>query len=311
MPRRCLTTIVTLAVAAALAPVPTPASAKTAPEAQDAVDAAQAAYEDAQGEADRLAGEVESVRGRTRQLEGEMPAMRERAAGAMRELYKASPDLPIGVALMMRTTDVDGLVSGMSAVEAISDATIGALVSGAGELASGEERLAGLEAELADAREALGDAGDAVDEAESVLRRILDAPPAIEGCEPIDWSMGDDEIVAEWAPRIDAFFEGYPLEGQGETFVRAGIQYGVDPRFSAAITNTESTKGLYMYVGDYNPWGWMGQSFSSWEEAIYAHTEYLACDYYHARLDAATAQTYCPPTWESWLERTLSYAQSI
>ncbi len=55
--------------------------------------------------------------------------------------------------------------------------------------------------------------------------------------------------------RIDAYLAGSPLEGQGVTFATAAWNNGVDPRWSPAISNTESSKGLYC-SGSCNAWGW-------------------------------------------------------
>ena len=107
-----------------------------------------------------------------------------------------------------------------------------------------------------------------------------------------------DAYIATWAERIDAFNAGYPLEGYGRTFAEAAYDYGVDPRFSPAISWVESSKGLYCYRS-HNAWGWGGISWDSWEEAIDAHVRGLARGYGYT-VTVAGAQKYCPPNWEHW-----------
>lgn len=117
----------------------------------------------------------------------------------------------------------------------------------------------------------------------------------------LDWSADKSSFVAQWAPRINAYLAGSPLAGYGELFASSAYDYGVDPRWSPAISCVESTKGAYCFR-PYNAWGWMGRSFSSWEEAIPQHVAYLA-RMYGGYLTPAAAQKYCPPTWEHWYNR--------
>ncbi|MFR9006856.1 MAG: hypothetical protein ACLVKA_10885, partial [Collinsella aerofaciens] len=94
----------------------------------------------------------------------------------------------------------------------------------------------------------------------------------------VNWDVDQASFVAEWAPRIDAYLAGSPLEGQGATFANAAWKYGVDPRFSPAISNTESSKGRHCFR-PHNAWGWGNASWGSWEEAIDAHVSGLARGY--------------------------------
>ncbi len=125
----------------------------------------------------------------------------------------------------------------------------------------------------------------------------------------VDWSLSYDEFIAEWTSRIDAYLEGSPLAGYGSVFAEAAWTYGVDPRWSPAIACIESTKGTYCFRS-YNAWGWLGQSFSSWEEAIPSHVAYLA-RVYGTTLTTAAAQKYCPPTWQDWYNKVAAQMNSI
>ena len=82
-----------------------------------------------------------------------------------------------------------------------------------------------------------------------------------------DWTSDRDAFVAQWAGRINAYLAGSPMAGTGETFAEAAWDYGVDPRWSPAISNTESSKGLYCF-NSCNAWGWGSASWDNWDDAI-------------------------------------------
>ena len=112
-----------------------------------------------------------------------------------------------------------------------------------------------------------------------------------------DSSSSGDSTLDSWAARIDSYLSGTALAGYGRVFAQAALTYGVDPRWSPAIAGIESTWGSYCFLS-YNAWGWMGHSFSSWEEAIWAHVEYLGY-MYGGQLTMEAACTYCDPG-EDW-----------
>lgn len=124
------------------------------------------------------------------------------------------------------------------------------------------------------------------------------APPSNDGA---DWSSDRDSFVNGWAGRIDAYLGGSPLAGQGRTFAEAAWDYGVDPRWSPAISCIESSKGAYCFR-DHNAWGWGSVSWGSWEEAINAHVRGLSRGYGYT-ISVAAAQKYCPPNWSFWYDR--------
>lgn len=130
------------------------------------------------------------------------------------------------------------------------------------------------------------------------------------GLEDVDFSMGKVAFIDEWGTRIDAYLAGSPLAGYGSVFASAAWEYGVDPRFSPAISNTESTKGLNCFF-PYNAWGWMkGGGWSNWNEAIDAHVAGLAEGYGYT-ISVSNAAKYCPPTYLDWYEKTLAEMQKI
>jgi hypothetical protein len=126
---------------------------------------------------------------------------------------------------------------------------------------------------------------------------------ATAGLDPVDWTIGHDAFVNTWAARIDAYLAGSPLEGQGATFAEAAWTYGIDPRVSPAISNTESSKGRVCFLW-HNAWGWGQSSWSSWEEAIDAHVSGLVKGGYGPMITYAGAQRYCPPNYDNWYRNT-------
>lgn len=133
----------------------------------------------------------------------------------------------------------------------------------------------------------------------------VDAPSS----DGADWSSDKESFVNQWAVRIDAYLAGSPMAGQGRTFAEAAWTYGVDPRWSPAISNTESSKGLYCFA-PYNAWGWGSGGWGSWEEAINDHVAGLARGYGYT-ISPEAAQKYCPPNWEHWYNATLAQMNMI
>lgn len=115
-----------------------------------------------------------------------------------------------------------------------------------------------------------------------------------------DWSQDKSSFVSSWAGRLDAYLAGSPLSGHGKTFASAAWDAGIDPRYSAAIAEVESSKGASCYR-PYNAWGWGGVSWGSWEEAIPAHAFGLAAGYGYTVSEEA-AKKYCE-NWQFWYNR--------
>ena len=125
----------------------------------------------------------------------------------------------------------------------------------------------------------------------------------------VDWSSDKQAFVSEWSARIDAYLAGSPLAGQGATFAEAAWEFGVDPRFSPAISTVESSTGRVCFR-PHNAWGWGSSSWGSWEEAIWAHVAGLASGY-GGQLTYAGAQKYCPPNADAWYASVLANMLSI
>lgn len=133
-----------------------------------------------------------------------------------------------------------------------------------------------------------------------------------------NWHATEDEFVAEWAPRLDAYLEGSPLAGQGKNFAKSAWKYCIDPRWSASISTIESGKGS-ICIRPHNAWGWgaadsnpaaLAAEWPSWEAAIDAHARGLSKGYGYT-ITMSGARTYCPPNWLKWYNITLSEMSSI
>ena len=125
----------------------------------------------------------------------------------------------------------------------------------------------------------------------------------------VDMGSDKEAFISEWTKRIDDYLAGSPLAGQGKTFAEAAWEYGVDPRFSPAISTVESSTGRYCFL-PHNAWGWGASSWSSWEEAIWDHVEGLAIGY-GGQLTYAGAHKYCPPNADFWYASVLANMQRI
>ncbi|MDD6785343.1 MAG: CMP-2-keto-3-deoxyoctulosonic acid synthetase [Eggerthellales bacterium] len=118
----------------------------------------------------------------------------------------------------------------------------------------------------------------------------------------VDFSVGQEAFIEEWARRIDNYLAGSPLAGYGNEFAAAAWEYGVDPRFSPAISNTESGKGSNCFL-PHNAWGWGASMWFNWPDAIWAHVKGLS-DGYGYSITYAGAAKYCPPNTDNWYNNT-------
>lgn len=179
------------------------------------------------------------------------------------------------------------------------------------EAIEAEEEAARIAAEEAaraeeEARIAAAEQAKAEQEARAAQESAANAAAMLS---EVDFTVGKEAFITQWTSRIDNYLAGSPLAGYGSTFAEAAWNNGVDPRWSPAISNTESSKGAVCFK-PYNAWGWGSSSWSSWEEAINAHVAGLASVYGYS-ITVANAQKYCPPTYMDWYTKTISQMQMI
>ena len=328
---------ITAALAASvLLPVParaiTTETAATLTETQKKVEESAAAFDEASKNLDELQEQIAKNEARIAEIEQKLPAAQEKASRAMREMYKHSKGSNPLMSFVLNTQSLDALISGMKYMDQVNDANVGAvrdLSDMQAELETEKTKLntAKVQAEaekqtaadaleqaqrLREAAQAQADAEVAAETAalqQAAGANGTSAPAVTPNNSVVNWDMDQASFVAEWAPRIDAYLAGSPLEGQGATFANAAWTYGVDPRFSPAISNTESSKGRHCFR-PHNAWGWGNSSWGSWEEAINAHVSGLARGYGYT-INVAGAQKYCPPNWFNWYNNTLSEMNRI
>ena len=211
----------------------------------------------------------------------------------------------------LHATDLNEFIACLRYIEAASNVGVKTVVELRAEtqlraqeselLATEEEALKG---QIARAEADLQAATIARDEAQRKADMVAATHLVPDGA---DWDAGEEQFIQVWAPRLNAYLSGSPLDGQGETFAKAAWDNHIDPRWSAAISTMESSKGRAC-IRPHNAWGWgaadsnpyaLASEWATWEEAINAHARGLARGYGYT-VSVAGAQTYCPPNWENW-----------
>ncbi|MDR0515193.1 MAG: hypothetical protein LBG81_08570 [Coriobacteriaceae bacterium] len=316
-------------------------------ETQQLIEQSAKEYDEASAHVASLEKQITENEARISELEEELPLQEKRSREAAVALYKMQQEGYSLVDMVLGAQSIQEFLASIEYVTRIQEINvneINRLTSLKNELSATKQSLArnkvDADAEKARAEESLKAAQErreelqrkALEEAlaqEAALQAALQAaaekaaqenqpgdtttpPPPVTTPDPpgnIDWSSDKEAFVNEWAGRIDAYLAGSPLAGQGVTFAEAAWNYGVDPRFSPAISNTESSKGRYCFL-PYNAWGWGSVSWGSWEEAIDAHVRGLARGYGYT-ISVAGAQKYCPPNWEHWYTSTLNQMNTI
>lgn len=290
----------------------------------DDVDDAQAAYDAAIAEYEGYQQQADEVQTRLDELNETLPKARENAADAMRSMYlrnKTNESLDL-ISSIMSSDSLDEAITMLQYdfhLTSASQSKIDDLQKLLDEQTAAKSEL---DAKLEEAQEAVDKAQDALTsakEAKEAAKRAAatsrssgttsSGGAAAAGMEEVDWSVDEETFVSKWAPRIDAYLAGYALEGNGENFARAAYQYGVDPRWSPAISCVESTKGNFCFK-NCNAWGWGGVAWSNWSEAIYDHVAGLAAGYGSFPTQKNSAK-YCPPHSFRWYTRCLEEMAKI
>lgn len=322
--------------ASVLFPVParaiTTETAATLTETQKKVEDSAAALDKAAKNLDALQEQIAQNEARIAELEEKLPEAQDKASRAMREMYKHSKSSNPLMSFVLNTQSLDSLISGMKYMDQVNDANVDAVrelsdmqteleaektklnaakVQAESEKQSAQDALEQAQ-QLREAAQAQADAEAAADAAaleQEAASNGASGPVEAPSNGAVNWDTDQASFIAEWTGRIDAYLAGSPLDGQGVTFATAAWQYGVDPRFSPAISNTESSKGRHCFL-PHNAWGWGSSSWGSWEEAINDHVAGLARGYGYT-ISVAGAKKYCPPNWFNWYNNTLSEMNRI
>ncbi len=321
------------------------AQAETLEELQAKVEQTNSEYDAANQRVTELQTQIAENQARIAEIEKQLPEQRSRAAESIRAMYRMQQGSMGIIDLLLSADSFNDLIAVVQYLEIIqnknSDA-INHLVDLSKELA---ETQSSLNAQMAEAEEQKKAAEDAMNAAistrqalqaelaqqaaaeaaaaEAALREAAGessftnasgnqtetTTPPSPSADNVDWSNDKTSFVSNWGARIDAYLSGSPLAGYGSTFAEAAWAYGVDPRFSPAISAVESSKGRYNFL-PYNAWGWGSVSWSSWEEAIWDHTAGLAAGY-GGRLSVAGAARYNPANPSGWYSAVLTQMEYI
>lgn len=309
---------------------------------QKIIEESSSSYEEAMSKSSELQKTIADNEERISQINESMPKRQEVASAAIRELYSLDKVLGQLINMILGIEDIQSAITNLDYIEHIKNKNLkdlSELRSLKDELDTLQSQLSSqkeeADAAAAEASKALLQAQAAREEAqrkaqEAAERERLEAQEAAEKAareaqaseasndansesttpdgvsqptsDGADWSVDKSVFVSEWAARIDNYLSGSPLSGQGRNFASAAWDYGVDPRWSPAISYTESSKGANCFKS-HNAWGWGSISWDSWEEAIFAHVRGLARGYGYT-ISINAAKKYCPPNWQHWYNVT-------
>jgi len=314
-------------------------------ELQQRVEDTGSTYNEAVQRVETLAAQIAENTEKIAYLEQTIPSQQKKGERAMKALYKMNNDSGSLVNALLGQDDLktflknfeyltviqNGYYSDLAQLKDMQQTLLTAQVQLVADKEEADEQLRIAEQALRDAQaardqaqnEAIARAAAEAEEAaaaiEAARSQELDTDYGHEAVveqanepvvdEAINWSQDKASFVDEWGARIDSYLGGAPLGGYGRVFAEAAWEYGVDPRYSPAISCVESGKGAVCYR-NYNAWGYGGISWSSWEEAIWAHVGGLSRNY-HYTVCVEDAKMYCPPTWESWYSSVLGQINRI
>ncbi len=318
-------------------------------EAQQQVQQCNEDYETATQLLEEINAQIAENEARIEEIEAELPAQREVAGESLCTLYKMQQGSGGLVEMLLNAEDFYDLLSiikYLGVIQSKNTDALNELIALEEELTETRAELKAQQRQAAEQQQAAEEALASAEAARAALEEEIEAQAAAEeaerlaaieaaqaaaatestfttesgtevqisaasssSIESVDWSSEKEAFISEWTSRIDAFLAGSPLAGQGATFAEAAWEYGVDPRLSPAIAAIESSLGRYCFL-PYNAWGWGSVSWSSWEEAIWAHVKGLASGY-GGQLTYAGAKKYCPSNADYWYSSVLSFMQQI
>ncbi len=298
---------------------------------QAAVESTAAKYDEATERVAEIKQQIEDNQVQIQELDEQIPVYREACNDSMVGVYKLQRGGMGVLAVILGSQDFSSFLTTYDQFNRIFDTANERLRTLARSVQERKDAQAALEEAQADAEDVQADAERAMllavaqreaaqkaaeeqaqlearerEAAEQAAQeKGEEAPEAPSASAPsvgdADWSGSKASFVSSWAGRLDGYLAGSPLSGQGKTFAAAAWDAGIDPRFSAAISEVESSRGAACFR-PYNAWGWGSVSWGSWEEAIPAHAMGLARGYGYTVSEAA-AQKYCPGNWQHWYDR--------
>ena len=274
------------------------------------------AYDAAVAERDRIASEITGLEEQISIKEGELGDLQRKADASAVALYKMGQDRDVLIEMLLESDSLQKMIYAWDSYdEILNHYNENIQVNSDARRSLADDKLK-LEADKAAADVAVEEAGAAMEAAREARQEAQEAAQARATSEAdaalaaeINWNMSKDEFVNHWGDRIDSYLSGSPLEGYGKNFAEAAYTYGVDPRWSPAISYIESGKAVACFL-PHNAWGYLGHSWDSWEEAIDAHVKYLSSSLYGGYLSSSGAATYCPPG-PSWHDKCYNEMKKI
>ena len=283
------------------------------------------AYDDAVAVREELEKRISELENEIAEKEKAMPALNEKAADSAVALYKERNGLPVMLSMLADSNGLADMLYRWDSCQRIISYHRNAV----DELAKARDSLVKdkeqLDKERADANVAEENARATLEEAKEerqaavseamarqeseATRKVGSSTPGISAGE-INWNVSKKEFIDTWAPRIDAYLAGSPMEGMGNAYATAAWAYGCDPRWAPAISTVESTTGRVCFR-EHNAWGYGSRDFASWEEGIDTVVKALASSLYGGSLTYEAASTYCPPNTAHWYNTCASEMAKI
>jgi peptidoglycan hydrolase CwlO-like protein len=308
----------------------------TQPDAlQQRIEDTSAAYDEATSKLASLDSQISDAQSQINQIEAVLPAQKAKSSNAVAQLYRLQCSTNEVLQMIFGAQSLSDFIQNVEYISRVQNKyvdEINTLTQMDNQLQSSKNTLQQSRADVATeqqkAKDALADAQAAREEAQKQAEAAaasqaaqaqapssqasggsggsVSAPPTNDGA---NWSSDKQTFVNQWAPRINAYLSGTPLAGTGQTFAEAAWDYGVDPRWSPAISYTESSCGLYCFAS-HNAWGWGSSSWPDWDTAIRAQVQGLARGYGYT-ISVEAAQKYCPPNWQHWYNTTVAQMNQI
>ena len=153
-----------------------------------------------------------------------------------------------------------------------------------------------------------------------VMAHAFNGPKAPEIALDGDLDQKVQESKEQRTEALEGFFEevNSPLKDQSDTFVEVADKYGLDYKLLPAISCIESSCGVKLIEGSYNPFGWgiYGNNaiyFESWEDAIETVGKGIRENYVSRGFNTPEkmAPIYTPPNSAKWLYAVKSFMYRI
>ncbi len=330
-----------LALSATLLPLSTPhvyADEPTAPpatELQLRLEETAKAYNEAVAASEEIESQIDETQSRIQSIASQLPDQEKRSIHAIRAHYKFNNESDRLMGMLFQSKNLTEFITTFDYLSIIQMRNLDQMKRLVKLKTNLEEEEATLMSEKRDADAKKQQAKEALEAAEEarreeqlrVERELAEALPVAQEFiaeaqasaaeaipsnplpERVSLETPREQFIDEWGRRIDAYLQGSPLSGKGPVFAAAAWDNGVDPRWSPAISATESSRGAHCFR-PHNAWGWGQSSWNSWDEAIYAHVNGLKRIYGYS-ITPQAAMKYCPPNYVHWYTYTLSQMERI